>query len=75
MGQLEIEDLLAKHGIKTWGSQITGGEFFFSVKLEQAGWAEYVLLRYGVPLWQTGAPPGKGYIDPPRPKPKQPIAR
>lgn len=58
----QIEDLMAKHGIKTWGSQITGGDFFFSVPLDQAGWAEYVLLRYGVPLQEHS-------MDPPRPKP------
>jgi len=68
---MRIEDLMAKHGIHNWGSQITGGEYFFSVKLENAGWAEYVLMRYGVPLWQEGAPPGKGYIDPPLPKRKR----
>jgi len=60
----EIEDLLAKHGIKSWGSQITGGEFFFSVNLEQAGWAEYVLLRYAVPIQENS-------LDPPRPKRKR----
>lgn len=55
----EIEDLLAKHGIKTWGSQITGGEFFFSVRLDHAGWAEYVLLRYGVPIQEHSMDPPK----------------
>lgn len=60
----DIEDLLAKHGIKTWGSQITGGEFFFSTRLENAGWAEYVLLRYGVPIAEHS-------LDPPRPKPQR----
>lgn len=56
----DIEDLLAKHGVKTWGSQITGGEFFFSLKLENAGWAEYVMMRYGVPIAEHS-------MDPPRP--------
>ena len=56
-----IGDLLAKHGIKTWGGQITGGEYFFSTRLDGAGWAEYVLLRYGVPIAEYS-------MDPPRPK-------
>ena len=55
-----IEDLLAKHGIHTWGSQITGGEFFFSVRLDKAGWAEYVLMQYQVPIAEHS-------MDPPRP--------
>lgn len=45
-----IESLLKKHGVKTWGGQTTNGEYFFSVKLDQAHWAEYILLRYGIPL-------------------------
>jgi len=57
----DIEDLLAKHGVKTWGGQITGGEFFFSTRLENAGWAEYVMLCYGVPIAEYS-------MDPPRPK-------
>lgn len=46
----QIRGLLDRHGIKTWGSQITGGDIFFSVKLDQMQWAEYILLRYGIPL-------------------------
>jgi hypothetical protein len=45
-----VENLMKRYGIKTWGGQITGGEFFFSVKLEQAQWAEYLLNENGVPL-------------------------
>ncbi len=59
----DVEDLMKQHGIKMWGSQITGGEFFFSVKLEQAQWAEYLLLRYGVPVNQK-------YLGVPNPKRK-----
>ena len=64
---MQIEDLMAKHGIHHWGSQITGGEYFFSVKLDSAGWAEYVLLRYGVPISELS-------MDPPRPRLKRPPA-
>jgi hypothetical protein len=59
----DIEDLMGRHGIKTWGGQITGGEFFFSVKLEQAQWAEYILLNHGVPV-------NEKYLGAPRPKQK-----
>lgn len=53
-----IERLMKQHGIKTWGGQITGGEFFFSVKKEQAQWAEYLLLNNSVPIspLSQGAP-------------------
>lgn len=52
---------MERYGIKTWGGQITGGEFFFSVKLEQAQWAEYLLNQRGVPIapFSQGAPPPK----------------
>ena len=55
---LGVQNLMKQHGIKTWGSQITGGEFFFSVKQEQAQWAEYLLNQYSVPLspLSQGAP-------------------
>lgn len=54
-----VQNLLKQHGVKTWGSQITGGEFFLSVKLEQAQWAEYLLQQHNVPLspLSQGAPP------------------
>jgi len=56
-----IEGMLKQHGIKTWGSQISNGSLFFSVKLEQAQWAEYLLLRNGIPLQECslGAPQPK----------------
>lgn len=58
---VDIEKLLHQHGIKTWGGQITNGEFFVSVKLEQAQWAEYLILRHRIPLNEKfiGAPAPK----------------
>lgn len=55
---VHIENLLKQHGVKTWGSLVHLGEFFFRVRLEQARWAEYVLVRYGVPVHprSRGAP-------------------
>jgi hypothetical protein len=57
----DIEGLMRRNGIKTWGSQITNGEFFFSVKLDQAQWAEYLLFRHGVPIDEK-------FLGAPRPK-------
>ena len=45
-----IEDLLTRHGIKTWGGLVHLGEYFFKVNLEQAAWAEYILNNHGVPI-------------------------
>jgi hypothetical protein len=59
-----IRRLMGKHGISYWGEQFAypNGVFFFKVRLEQAQWAEYLLLRYGVPLHKRfkGAPRVKG---------------
>ena len=59
----DIRNLMHQHGIKTWHWQFTNGEFFFSVNLEQAQWAEYLLLRHGVPL-------NEKYLGAPRPNQK-----
>lgn len=59
----DIEDVLDQHGIKYWGGQITNGEFFLSVKLEQARWAESILIEHGVPL-------NEKYLGAPKPKQK-----
>lgn len=45
-----IHQLLAKHGIAMWGWSFANGEMFFLVKKKQAAWAQYVMLRAGVPL-------------------------
>lgn len=58
---IQIEDFLNQYGVKNWGSQITGGELFFSVQLEKAQWAEYLLLRQGIPI-------NPKYLGAPRPK-------
>lgn len=62
-----IERLMDRHSVKRWGSQITGGEFFFTVPKEQAQWAEYLMLQSGIPIlpMSTGAPP---------PQPEKPMA-
>jgi len=39
-----------KHRIKIKGRGIALGDIFFSVNLDQAEWAKYVMLRAGVPI-------------------------
>lgn len=46
----EIERFLKHYGIIIWGRRITGSHAIFSVKGRQAVWAEYLLLRRGIPL-------------------------
>lgn len=45
-----VERLMNEHNIKHWGGMITNGEFYFTVKLERAQWAEYILLKNNIPL-------------------------
>lgn len=57
----DIRGMLHQHRIDSWGSQITNGELFFTVSQDQAQWAEYLLLRNGIPLNERflGAPAPK----------------
>ena len=46
-----VKELLARYGITAvWGVGYWNNELFFRVKGRQADWAQYVLLRAGVPL-------------------------
>ena len=47
---IDIERLLARHGVKIWDRGLAGDELFFRVKCRQVKWAEYLLLRAGVPV-------------------------
>lgn len=47
---LEIERLLRRHGVKVWNRGILADSLYFCVKRRQARWAEYLLLRAGVPV-------------------------
>ena len=47
---IDVEWLLARHGITIWDRGLSGDDLYFCVKLRQARWAEYVLLRAGVPV-------------------------
>ena len=46
----EIEQLLYRHGVKVWDRGFAGDDLYFCVKLRQVEWAEYLLLRAGVPV-------------------------
>lgn len=46
----DVEALLARYGVKLWGVGYWNGEMYFRVKKRQAHWAQYVMLREGVPL-------------------------
>ena len=45
-----IEQFLNHYGIKVWGRRVTSQHFHFTVKERQANWAEYLLLRRGIPV-------------------------
>lgn len=46
----DIERILGERGVKTYWYGYSGSKLTFRVKVRQAKWAEYVLLRAGVPL-------------------------
>jgi hypothetical protein len=46
----EVERLLRHYGIRVWGRGFTDTTVYFYVKERQANWAEYLLLRRGIPL-------------------------
>ncbi len=49
----QVEQLLARHGVRIWGRGFTPGAqgiLYFSVKVKQSNWAEYIMMRCGVPL-------------------------
>ena len=50
---IDIERLLFRHGVKVWDRGIVGDDLFFRVKRRQVKWAEYLLLRAGVPVTST----------------------
>ena len=80
---IDIERLLYRHGVKVWDRGISGDDLYFCVKRRQVKWAEYLLLRAGVPVTSALAEPrNRGYTEryapgsePPtgrRPRPRQP---
>jgi len=47
---IAAEHLLARNGINIWDRGLAGDQLYFCVKRRQVNWAEYVLLRAGVPI-------------------------
>ncbi len=47
---IEVEALLMRHGVRIWGRGFVGEQIYFRVKRRQTRWAEYLLLRRGVPV-------------------------
>jgi hypothetical protein len=45
-----IQRLLAQKGVKMWGWAFASSQLLFHVRISQAAWAQYVMLRAGVPL-------------------------
>jgi hypothetical protein len=48
--EAHVRALLWRYGIRLWGVGYWWGEMYFRVKRRQAHWAQYVMLRAGVPL-------------------------
>lgn len=46
----QIEQMLKSYGIKIWDRGFTHDTLKFRVKRKQAGWAEYLLFRSGIPV-------------------------
>jgi hypothetical protein len=46
----EAERFLRRYGVVVWDRGFTGPDIYFSVKERQANWAEYLLLRRGIPV-------------------------
>ena len=46
----QIEKLLGRYGVRVWGRGFNGDEIYFRVKERQARWAEYLLMRRGIPV-------------------------
>jgi hypothetical protein len=47
---IEIERFLRKYGVAIWDRGFVGDNYYFCVKARQANWAEYLLLRRGIPI-------------------------
>ncbi len=47
---LDIERFLRRYGVAVWDRGFVGDNYYFCVKLRQANWAEYLLLRRGIPI-------------------------
>ena len=46
----EVQLMLGKRGVKTWGLMVVSGTLMVSVRLNQARWAQHLLEQAGVPI-------------------------
>lgn len=76
-----ITSILQEYGIPYWGIGKHNGEFFFQVRLQQASWAQYLLMQNGVPIAGRliAESPRSGYVprggNLARPTPNAPVAQ
>lgn len=49
----DVERLLNHYAVPIWCRRVTGQHFILSVPKRQANWAEYLILRRGMPLEGT----------------------
>jgi hypothetical protein len=47
---LDVQRVLRRHGIRTWGLMIVKSSILISMRLAQAHWAQYLLEREGIPI-------------------------
>ena len=55
----EVEILLRRQGVKSWGHMVVSGTLMVSVRLSQARWAEHLLEDAGVPIENPAATSGR----------------
>jgi hypothetical protein len=46
----DIEDLLRRRGVRSWGHMVVKHSLMLRVRQKQARWAQYLLERAGIPL-------------------------
>ncbi|HSJ58674.1 MAG TPA: hypothetical protein VLC95_15935 [Anaerolineae bacterium] len=46
----DVISLLRRNGIKTWGHMVVSDTLMLTVRLAQAGWAQYLLDRAAIPV-------------------------
>ena len=61
---IDIERLLRRHGIRLWERSLDSKDLYFNVKAGQARFAEYVMLRAGVPLTSEWVDPRHAGVQP-----------
>jgi len=59
---IDVERLLRRHGVRLWDRDFDRRDHYFRVKIQQARWAEYLMVTQGVPLTSAWFyPPHENY--------------